>query len=119
MEATAGEDPSVTLEVPFERDDASISPQALPQLTALGEALRSEELKNCVITIALLPSVKDGSIELTQRRALAIRDFLVETFDLNSENLIAVRLQAERSLTPMESFRSEIEQVTVKLTVAR
>ena len=70
-----------------------IGPKAVPALVNLGTALRSGELKGSVFLLAGHTDAKGDNAynrTLSERRADAVRHFLVEKFSLAPENLIPI-----------------------------
>ena len=77
----------------FEYDSIKIVPQSLPMLDAVGEALQSEQAKNELLVIeghadASGPAAYNQ--RLSERRAEAIKQYLVGTFEIPDETLITI-----------------------------
>lgn len=84
--------PSLELEIPFEYDSASISAKALPVLRALGRVLNSDKLQRVSLLVGGHADASGAAVynqELSQRRAEAVKKFLVEENKLTPTNLIA------------------------------
>jgi outer membrane protein OmpA-like peptidoglycan-associated protein len=85
--------PSVDLEVYFAYDSAAIEPSALQALITLGQALSDVRLSGGTFLIAGhtdaigSPAYNQG---LSERRASAIKSFLVQNFHIDAQSLIAV-----------------------------
>lgn len=97
---------SVSLEINFEYNSASITPRAAGQLAQLGKALK--RLNDDRFLISGHTDSRGGdayNLKLSQRRAGAIRDFLISAFNLAPEKLIAVGFGEEqpKNLTDRES----------------
>jgi outer membrane protein OmpA-like peptidoglycan-associated protein len=91
--------PEIDLEVYFDFDSARITGEATPQLVQLGLALRGDSLKGSTF---LLSGHTDavGRDEYNQRlseeRAWSVRDFLVKSFSIDPDRLIAVGFGEEQ-----------------------
>ncbi|MDX1452591.1 MAG: OmpA family protein [Oleiphilaceae bacterium] len=81
---------SLSLEVYFELNSAQLSPEAVAQLTPVGEALQSNELATLNFT---LEGHTDASgdeqynLKLSEARARAVKAFFVENFQLSPERV--------------------------------
>jgi outer membrane protein OmpA-like peptidoglycan-associated protein len=110
------ERPAVDLEVYFDLDSAVIGPKAEPTLKALGTALRDAELRGKTILLAGHTDAS-GSRQynqgLSERRARAVRDYLVKQFGLNESMLMAVGYGPERLKLPKSPFAGENRRVEV------
>ena len=85
--------PSVDMEVYFAYDSAGITPAAYGSLYTLGEALSDPSLRGQTFLIAghTDASGSDGYNQmLSERRAWSVKNFLVATFDIDPQSLIAV-----------------------------
>ena len=85
--------PSVDMEVYFAYDSADISPSAYGSLFTLGQALSDPRLRGQTFLIAghTDASGSDSYNQmLSERRAWSVKNFLVTTFDLDPQSLIAV-----------------------------
>lgn len=84
---------SIALEVYFEFDSVNITERARAQLASLGRALSSPQLAPYRYLIAgHTDTVGSGvyNLELSTRRALAVRDYLSATFPIDPDRLVAV-----------------------------
>lgn len=82
---------SVDLTIFFAYDSAELLPEALPQVDALGEALRSPELLPHAFLIAgHTDAVGSASynLDLSYRRALAVADYLVAYHGIDPARLV-------------------------------
>ncbi len=110
------ERPAIDLEVYFDLDSAVVGPKAEPTLKALGTALRDAELRGKTI---LLAGHTDASgpraynQSLSERRAKAVRDYLVKQFGLTESMLMAVGYGPERLKLPKSPFAGENRRVEV------
>jgi outer membrane protein OmpA-like peptidoglycan-associated protein len=85
--------PSIDLEITFEFDSAVIGAQAMPQVTALGEALSSDELKGGTFLVAGHTDAKGSDSynqSLSERRADAVKRFLSEKYRIDANKLVTV-----------------------------
>jgi outer membrane protein OmpA-like peptidoglycan-associated protein len=108
--------PQVDLEIYFDFGSANISQAALPTLVTLGQALSNEELSDAVFLIAGHTDAK-GSAEynqgLSERRAEAVKAFLVATFKLDPTALIAIGYGKEQLKLPDDPLSGENRRVQV------
>ena len=84
--------PSIDLEVYFEYGSADIGPQALTVLSTLGRALTDPRLAGGTFLIAGHTDAKGGAqfnLRLSQARAELVRRFLVQSFGLDEQRLVA------------------------------
>ncbi|MGH6922898.1 MAG: OmpA family protein [Propylenella sp.] len=114
--ARESELPQIDLEVLFEFNSADIAQAALPALVALGQALTDDRLEEAVFLIAGHTDAK-GSAEynqgLSERRAEAVKDFLVATFKLDPTALIAIGYGKEQLKLPDDPLSGENRRVQV------
>jgi outer membrane protein OmpA-like peptidoglycan-associated protein len=85
--------PTIDLEVFFDFDSARITGEATPQLVQLGLALRDESLKGATFLLSGHTDAvgRDGyNQKLSEERARSVRNFLVKSFSLDPDLLIAV-----------------------------
>ncbi len=104
------------LEVNFDFNSANIGPQAQDVLNQLGTALRDPRLLNALVLLAGHTDAKGGdgyNKDLSDRRADAVKEFLVARFGLRPENLIAVGYGKERLKNPADPFGPENRRVQV------
>ena len=79
--------PSIDLEVNFEYNSDAIGPKATPQVTALGQALSSPDLKGGTFIVAGHTDGKGGDAYnqgLSERRADAVKRFLLEKYGIET-----------------------------------
>jgi outer membrane protein OmpA-like peptidoglycan-associated protein len=85
--------PSIDLEINFEYNSATIGTKASPQVTALGKALSSDDLKGSTFIVAGYTDAKGGDTYnqgLSERRADAVKQFLTEKYGVEASNLVTV-----------------------------
>ena len=108
--------PSIDLEVNFEYNSDRIGSKATPQVTALGEALSSAELKGGIFIVAGHADAKGSDTYnqgLSERRADAVKQFLSEKYGIDASNLVTVGYGKTRLKNPSEPFSSENRRVQV------
>ena len=91
--AWTSERPAVDLQIYFDFNSSAISPKAVPQLTNLGNALTSPDLKNALVSINGHTDGKGNDAsnqKLSERRAELIKRYLVDHFALASDNLVTI-----------------------------
>ena len=107
---------SVDLEVYFAYDSATITPRAMHTLITLGQALTDGRLAGDRFLIAGHTDAR-GSREynqrLSERRAEAVRRFLLETFDIPPRRLIAVGYGEEELKNPWDPEAAENRRVQI------
>jgi len=91
--AVTKEKPKVDLEIYFDYKSTAISAKAAPELSALGKALKDPELAGSRFMIAGHTDAKGSdqyNLSLSERRAEAVKRYLVERFGLSADTLMAV-----------------------------
>jgi outer membrane protein OmpA-like peptidoglycan-associated protein len=84
--------PTVDLEINFDYNSASVSPNAEPQLHSLGKALTSSDLAGSVFMLGGHTDAKgtDGyNQSLSERRAETVKKFLMENYKIPAESLVS------------------------------
>jgi outer membrane protein OmpA-like peptidoglycan-associated protein len=108
--------PSIDLEVNFEYNSDNISSKATPQVSALGQALSSAELRGGTFVVAGHTDAKGGETynqELSERRAEAVKRFLSEKYGIDASNLLTVGYGKTQLKNPSGPFSSENRRVQV------
>jgi outer membrane protein OmpA-like peptidoglycan-associated protein len=114
------ERPSIDLEINFDYNSASISRKALAAVTELGKALSSPELRGSVVLLAGHTDGKGGdeyNQGLSERRAEAIKRYLVEKFGLKPQNLVAAgygKTQLKNSSSPFADENRRVQVVNME-----
>jgi outer membrane protein OmpA-like peptidoglycan-associated protein len=111
---------SISLEVYFDYDSAKITPRAKAQLAALGEALTSDELRPHRYLIAGHTDAAGSdsyNLDLSHRRARAVRDYMVASFAIDPERLIDVGFGFRRLKRPDAPLAAVNRRVEVLLVV--
>jgi outer membrane protein OmpA-like peptidoglycan-associated protein len=85
--------PSIDIEINFEFNSATLAPSAMSTARTLGEALSSADLKGSTFIVEGHTDAKGSKTlnqKLSERRAEAIKRFLVEHYGIPAANLVAV-----------------------------
>jgi outer membrane protein OmpA-like peptidoglycan-associated protein len=115
--ATIAKDrPSVDVEVNFDYNSAKIGPAAATSVTALGKALTSPELQGGTFVLAGHTDAK-GSLpsnqDLSEKRADAIKRYLVDKFKIPAANLVTVGYGKTKLKTETEPFAAANRRVQI------
>jgi outer membrane protein OmpA-like peptidoglycan-associated protein len=108
--------PSIDLEVNFDYNSDNIGSKAVPQVTALGEALASPNLKGGTFILAGHTDAKGSDTYnqgLSERRAEAVKQFLAEKYGIDANNLVTVGYGKTQLKNPAEPFTGENRRVQV------
>jgi outer membrane protein OmpA-like peptidoglycan-associated protein len=115
--ATAKPTPSIDLDVYFNFNSAAIKSEAEPQLRELGAALTDSRLKGATISIGGHTDAVGGytfNQKLSERRAIAIKQYLVDNFQLPPTNLRAVGYGKQRPKNKMDPYAPENRRVEIE-----
>jgi outer membrane protein OmpA-like peptidoglycan-associated protein len=92
--ATIAKDkPNIDLEINFDYNSANISAKSLPSVQALGKALINPDLKGSTFVVAGYTDAAGGEAynqDLSERRAEAIKRYLVDKFSIAGSDLVTV-----------------------------
>ena len=110
-------------EIPFDTNSAALNGAALAALQTIGRTLKEERFANATFLVAGHTDASGGknyNLELSERRADAVRRFLVGSYGLSAIDLIAAgygkeRLKDAAHPTAAENRRVEIFAVDMKL----
>jgi outer membrane protein OmpA-like peptidoglycan-associated protein len=108
--------PKIDLEVNFEYNSDRIGAKATPQVTALGKALSSSELKGSTFIVAGYTDAKGSDTYnqgLSERRADAVKRFLSEKYGIDVSNLVTVGYGKAHLKNPSEPFSGDNRRVQV------
>ncbi len=103
--------PSIDLEINFDYNSANIGSKATPQVTALGQALTSSELKGRTFILAGHTDAKGGDSynqALSERRADAVKRFLSQKYGIEVTHLVTVGY----GKTQLKNARARCRQIT-------
>ena len=99
VQAVTADRPKSDLEVYFEYDSAAVTTKAEPVLNALGKSLTSDELKGQTFILAGHTDAKgsqDYNQGLSERRALAVKTYLVDRFNIPERQLAVIGYGAKK-----------------------
>jgi outer membrane protein OmpA-like peptidoglycan-associated protein len=85
--------PKIDLEINFDYNSAQISAKSLESVEALGRALSNSELKGSTFVVAGHTDAAGGegyNQDLSERRADAIKRYLVDKYGINGTDLVTV-----------------------------
>jgi outer membrane protein OmpA-like peptidoglycan-associated protein len=108
--------PTIDLEIYFDFDSATITPKAEPQLKELGDALRNPGLESSVVVLSGHTDAKgsdDYNQDLSERRAQAVKKYLVETLKISPDNLSTAGYGRRNLKNKTEPFASENRRVQI------
>jgi outer membrane protein OmpA-like peptidoglycan-associated protein len=108
--------PSIDLEVNFDYNSDNIGSKAMPQVSALGQALASPDLKGGTFIVAGHTDAKVSDTYnqgLSERRAEAVKRFLAEKYGIDASNLLTVGYGKTQLKNPAGPFASENRRVQV------
>jgi outer membrane protein OmpA-like peptidoglycan-associated protein len=114
--ASAQSMPAIDLEVYFDFNSAAIATQAEPQLRELGAALSDARLKGATISINGHTDGVGGDAfnkKLSERRAVMIKGYLVDNFQLPPANLRTVGFGKSRPKNKIDPNAPENRRVEV------
>ena len=112
----ANSKPKIDLEITFEYNSAVIGSKAMPQVTELGKALTSEDLKGRTFILAGFTDAKGSETYnqgLSERRADAVKQFLTEKYRIEAGNLVTVGYGLKQLKDPANPFAAENRRVQV------
>jgi outer membrane protein OmpA-like peptidoglycan-associated protein len=114
--ASAQSMPAIDLEIYFGFNSAAITPEAEPQLRELGAALSDVRLKGATISINGHTDGVGGDAfnkRLSERRAVSIKGYLVDNFQLSPANLRTVGFGKSRPKNKIDPNAPENRRVEV------
>lgn len=120
--AIAQERPSIDLEINFDFNSATVGPQAVPVLLALGRALSNDQLKGSTFLIGGYTDAKGGAAynqDLSERRAEVVKRLLVQQFGLPADNLIAIGYGKTHLKDTVRPFAGENRRVQIVNTAIK
>ncbi|GIQ77349.1 OmpA family protein [Bradyrhizobium sp. RD5-C2] len=85
--------PKIDLEINFDYNSADVSAKSLPSVQALGRALTNQDLKGSTFVVAGHTDAAGGedyNQGLSERRADAIKRYLVDKYGINGTDLVTV-----------------------------
>jgi outer membrane protein OmpA-like peptidoglycan-associated protein len=108
--------PRIDLEVNFEFNSAAITSKAIPQVTALGQALTASDLKSDVFLIAGHTDARGSETftqTLSEQRADAVKRFLTQKFDIPDDRLITVGYGKTQLKNPADPFSGDNRRIEI------
>jgi outer membrane protein OmpA-like peptidoglycan-associated protein len=118
--ATIAKDrPNIDLEISFEYNSADISAKAQPAVAALGKALSNPDLKGSTFVVAGHTDAVGGetyNMDLSERRAEAIKKVLVDRYGINSSDLVTVgygKSKPKDTAKPMDPANRRVQVVNM------
>jgi outer membrane protein OmpA-like peptidoglycan-associated protein len=107
---------AIDLEVNFDYNSDFIRPDAAQVLASLGTALQDPALKGSMVLVAGHTDASGSdayNMDLSQRRAQSVRGFLIGTFKLAPETIVAVGFGEERLKNAADPHSGENRRVQV------
>jgi outer membrane protein OmpA-like peptidoglycan-associated protein len=123
----ARDKPNIDLEINFDYDSAIIGTKSLPSLQALGRALTNPDLKGSTFLVAGYTDAAGGEAytqDLSERRADAIKHFLVDKFGIAGTDLVTVGYGKTKLKDPGQPMaeanrRVQVVNMTNKATASK
>jgi len=110
---------SIDLEINFDYNSARIASTATPQVTALGQALSSAELKGSTFIVAGHTDGKGTDTynqSLSERRADAVKHYLMEKYRIDENSLVTVgygKTQLKNSSNPYAPDNRRVQVINI------
>ena len=108
--------PKIDLEINFDYNSADISAKSLPSVQALGRALNNAELKGSTFVVAGHTDAAGGegyNQDLSERRADAIKRYLVDKYGINGTDLVTVGYGKSKLKDPSQPMAEANRRVQV------
>jgi outer membrane protein OmpA-like peptidoglycan-associated protein len=108
--------PKIDLEINFDYNSADISAKSLPSVQALGRALTNADLKGSTFVVAGHTDAagSDGyNQDLSERRADAIKRYLVDKYGINGTDLVTVGYGESKLKDPSQPIAEVNRRVQV------
>jgi outer membrane protein OmpA-like peptidoglycan-associated protein len=108
--------PTIDLDINFDYNSASLTPQVEPQLNNLGQALTSNELAGSVIMLGGHTDAKgtdDYNQSLSERRAETVKRYLIAKYRIPAKNLISAGYGKKGPKNPNDLFAAENRRVEI------
>ena len=108
--------PKIDLEINFDYNSADISAKSLPSVQALGRALTNADLKGSVFVVAGHTDAAGGegyNQDLSERRADAIKRYLVDKYGINGTDLVTVGYGKSKLKDPSQPMAEVNRRVQV------
>src|SRR6267142_6670537 len=108
--------PKIDLEINFDYNSADISTKSLPSVQALGRALTNNDLKGSTFVVAGHTDAAGGegyNQDLSERRADAIKRYLVDKYGINGTDLVTVGYGKSKLKDPSQPMAEVNRRVQV------
>jgi outer membrane protein OmpA-like peptidoglycan-associated protein len=108
--------PSIDLEIFFDFRSPELGDKAMPSVMALGRALTNPDLKGDVFLVAGHTDAKGNDSynqKLSQRRAEAVKKFLVRKFKIAAQDLVTVGYGKDQLKNKDDPFAAENRRVQI------
>jgi outer membrane protein OmpA-like peptidoglycan-associated protein len=108
--------PKIDLEINFDYNSADISAKSLPSVQALGRALTTNDLKGSTFVVAGHTDASGGDAynqDLSERRADAIKRYLVDKYGINGTDLVTVGYGKSKLKDPAQPLAEVNRRVQV------
>jgi outer membrane protein OmpA-like peptidoglycan-associated protein len=108
--------PKIDLEINFEYNSADVSAKSLPSVQALGRALSNADLKGSTFVVAGHTDAAGGegyNQDLSERRADAIKRYLVDKYGINGSDLVTVGYGKSKLKDPNQPMAEANRRVQV------
>ena len=108
--------PKIDLEITFDYNSADISAKSIPSVQALGRALTNAELKGSTFVVAGHTDAAGGeeyNQSLSERRADAIKKYLVDKYGINGADLVTVGYGKSKLKDPNQPLAEANRRVQV------
>jgi outer membrane protein OmpA-like peptidoglycan-associated protein len=112
--------PKIDLDINFEYNSSEISSKSLPSVQALGRALSNSDLKGSTFVVAGHTDAAGGesyNLDLSERRADAIKRYLVDKYGINGSDLVTVgygRSKLKDPAQPMAEVNRRVQVVNME-----
>lgn len=113
--------PTVNIDIQFDADTPIVKPESYQKLGQLADTLVNAELLGYqFLIVGHIESTgrRDANVLLSQRRADAVRDILINTFKISSKRLQSVGLGEEQLLEPARP-NAPVNNQTQLMTLAK
>jgi outer membrane protein OmpA-like peptidoglycan-associated protein len=108
--------PKIDLEITFDYNSADISAKSIPSVEALGRALSNAELKGSTFVVAGHTDAAGGedyNQTLSERRADAIKKYLIDKYGINGSDLVTVGYGKSKLKDPSQPLAEANRRVQV------
>jgi len=116
--------PAIDLEINFDYDSADVSKTSLPALQELGKALASPDLKGSTFVVAGHTDAIGSdpyNMDLSERRADAIKRYLVEKYGIAGSDLVTVgygKTKLKDASNPAAPVNRRVQVVNMEIKTA-